>query len=253
MSFTDEEVQGLNTRVASMDLPEDWYVGLPRMLSNNWCAVFRFDCGDEPEVDPTSAYLAQNYGVGNAVPGCVKFYDYYKAMEFLTLVELYARESRPINYEAVLKAVQMIHYDTWASAVYTFAEEWTVDLPVEAKGAPYWMEDLNRLFYGAELTTTVGESNAYGYAGDIVQPEDEAAILIATLFDSSEGEVELAPILETCGIEDDSLEESLLRQLVCTNDTEYAYVRYDLMAAVWLNAVPENRGFLDALTAVLGK
>lgn len=244
MSFTDGEVQALNAEVAGLVdvLPEEWYVGLPRMLSNNWCAVFRFDCGDEPEVDPVDNYLAQNYGCGSAVPGCAKFYDYEPACEFLELVRRYAESDRPIDYEAVLKAVHTIHHDTWADAIYAFTGEYATELPIEVDGMPCWLEDLNAVFYGAWLTTTVAVP--HGYSTWVSPPEDKAALLVASFLDDSEGEIELAWVFESCGIENDSLEEALVRQLVCTNDTGYAYVHYRLIAGVWLSAIPENRGAL---------
>ena len=244
MSFTQGQIQNLRnlTETVAEGLPAEWALWMGREA--DWYVVIHFETGQEPEVDGTTRYMAEHYGVGNSVPGMAKFHDYDKAVEFIGAVA----QAPTVNYEAVLKAAGMIHYEGWRDAISAYVEDTEPEsLPAECDGLPYWQEELVKVFGDAWTTTTVAEANAYGSHSHIHFPEAEGALLFAIMGDTGgETEVELGYIYTTCEITDGSLEDVLVRQLVCTNDTPYTYVRYDLMAACFLDPEAENAEYLEA-------
>lgn len=241
MSFTQEQIQDLYDQVEAVELPDGWSLRLRG--GRDWYVAFGFETGQEPEVDGASKYLAEHYGVGNSVPGIVKLDGYDKAIEFIDAVA-----GASLDYEAVLKAAGMIHWDGWRDAISAYVEDaMPEDLPAEGDGLPYWQEDLVKVFGDAFTTTTVNSCTIYGSYSAIHLPETNGALLFAIMgATGGEAEVELGCIYEACAIADDSLEDILLRQLVCTNDTPYAYVRLDLMAACFLDPEAENAEYLEA-------
>jgi len=214
-------------------LPEGYDVYLERTEPE---IVLGFEVPGIPKVESTEArYLAIHYMTGPKMPGVAKFNTVEEAFDFLDKFE-----QANADYEKVLRFAGQIHVDGWRDAIYAYAED-ADELPAEADEKPYWVEmpDLE----DAELVTTVNASTLYGSYSDIAQP-DGAAILVKILADvGGESEIELAYLLEALEIEEDSLEEYLALQLVC-HFNGYAYVRRDLMAAVWLLPVPENLKYL---------
>ena len=239
--FDKTQVASLKQRTMELQecLPDSWWLDLSRVSGHT--AVFTFDFPGVPEVGAKDKYLNMHYVMASSVPGQVICESIEEADRFLDLVE--QQDNKPIEYEKVLQFGGMVHYHGWVDAIYAFVED-TDELPAEADGAPYWVELPE--FDGAELITTVGSSSVHGSHHDIVQPDDETALLIEIVADvGGEREVELAQELEAVGIEEDTLEEFLALQLVC-HDERYGYVRYDLMGAIWLASVPENEEFLEA-------
>jgi len=238
------------TRAAIRSRTLEVEAGLPEgmSLTMDWTSMgdrynFLFDFGDLPKVNRTDRYLAAHYSTMPAsVPGLVRCESEEEANHFLDLVS--AAES--IDYGKVLEFAMAVYQDGWQSAIYAFVDEWCDELPAQADDAPYWWLSEHPEFDGAEMVTTVARSTVYGSHYDIVRPEDDkTSLLIAILPDvGGETSVELAYPLEALGIKEGSLEEFLALQLVCHNGGRYAYVRYDLMGAVWLLAVPENEEFL---------
>jgi len=193
-----------------------------------------------PEIEGASRYLAINYITGPRLPGIAKFDTAEEAFDFLDKFE-----KADADYEKVLEFAKAIHEQGWQDAIYVYVGEWVDKLPAEGDGKPYWVEMSG--FEGAELVTTVDASTLYGSYGDIAQPQDKNAILVKILADDigGESEIEMAHLLEALEIEEDSLEEYLALQLVC-HDERDAFVRRDLIGAIWLLAVPENLQFLEA-------
>lgn len=246
-SYTQEELENLRAEIAHVSeaLPEDWYVALRDVQYST--LVFSFDFPGVPEVpDGVDKYLAVEYACvsPSTVPGFVNCDSLDEAYCFLTMVSERAASGDPIAYDRVLKCAQSIEWSGLQHAISNFVEGAGPDeLPAEADGYPEWMDDLGELGE-AQLITTVNWSNVYGSHGTIAQPEsDPNALLVEIVFGDSEAEEELECHLEAFEIA--PLEELLVRQLVCTNNTPYAYIRYSLMCGVFLAAVPENTEYLE--------
>ena len=243
--MNQQEISELEARTSEVEALFDDSVFLALRRVTGMSLTFDFTWGDTPEVNPESKYLAVNYDCSPAmVPGFVRCDTVEEAHRFLDLVE--ARAPGLPDYGKVLGAANAIVYDALANAAYTFSDEWDPEsLPCEVDGAPYWLE----LDEEVEFVTTAGWSSLYGGLEDIPVPKEEAALLVKVVPDiGAEGEVELARVLEAHNIPEDSLEELLVLQLVCHNNTPYAYIRYDIMAGVWLLPRLDNREFLDQAT-----
>ncbi len=242
--MNQQKVSELRARTAEVEALFDDSVSLALCRVSDMSLTFTFEWGNTPEVDFESRYLTLNYDCSpSMVPGLVRCDSVEEAHRFLNLVE--ARAPELPDYEKVLKAANGIVYDGLASAANTFSDEWDPEsLPCEVDGAPYWHE----LSGKAEFVTTAGWSNLYGPHCDIPTPGEEASLLVKVIADvGSEGDVELAGVLDAYGVPEDSLEEFLVLQLVCHNDTPYAYIRYDIIAGIWLLPRPENRKFLEVM------
>ena len=228
----------LQDRVNSVnaELPEGYHIALVRPAPE---IVMTFAVPGMPDVEGATRYLAINYISGPKMPGVAKFDTTGEAFDFLDKFE-----EADVDYEKVLEFGRMVHEQGWQDTIYIYVGEWVDKLPAEADGKPHWMEmsDLD----DAELVTTIDASTLYGSHGDIARPKDENAILVRILADDIGGEscIEMAYPLEALGIEEGSLEEFLAFQLVC-NDGRFAFVRRDLIGAIWLTAVPENLECLE--------
>jgi len=197
--------------------------------------VLGFEVPGMPKVEGADRYLAIHYMTGPKLPGVAKFDTVEEALDFLDKFE-----KADVDYEKVLEFAEWVYRDGWRDAISAYVED-ADELPAEADEKPYWLEMPD--FEDAELVTTVNSSTLYGSHGDIARPE-ESAILVKILADvGGESHVEMAYLLEALETEEGSLEEYLALQLVC-NDGVYAFVRRDLMAAVWLLPVPENLKYL---------
>jgi hypothetical protein len=207
--------------------------------------VFTFDAPGVPHPsmldEQTARYLAINYVSAGSVPDVIKCSTVEEAHHFLGLLE----SQSTLDYGKVLELVAAVNEEGWRDAVYRYANKYTTGLPIETDGMPFWLlEGPLSGFEDAEMVTTVAESSPYGHFAEIALPEDENALLVYIIFDDNEAEVELSYILETYGIDEDSLEEFLAEQLLYVHKN-YAYVRYCIIVGIWLPAVPENEEFLD--------
>lgn len=248
MEFAQEDLQTLRERAAAINgtLPEDWHVHYERA---GWSGIyFAFDFGDLPDVDPVSNYLDAHYDVNMShVPGRVELKSVEAAHNFLDRVE--AQE--PVNYAKVLKCANNTYWEGLREAQYTWVED-DADPEldeIESDGTSYWMEELNVFNF---MVTTI--TWARGYSGWTPTPKDDPfALQIYSHFDDGESEVDMEWILKNAKIEEGSLEELLVDNLLVTRHDygHYAYIDYALAASVWLSTEPENLGeFPEALESI---
>jgi hypothetical protein len=248
---TPEQLERLQARTLEIQekLGERWTLRGPRMGS--WMLQWDLQWeGAFPEIDPTNKYLTQNYDCCSAsYPGLVKVDSYIEGYNFLSLLEAWSilTPDKLPDIEKILGVHKMVLFDGHASAAYTYSDEYDPEsLPCEVDGSLYWMEDINRVFRYADLITTADWCTIYGSYSAIPLPEEPALLLRIFGDTGGESEVELEYVFEHFEIEPGSLEHLLALQLLCHQEGRYAYVRYDLIAAVWLAAVPGNLEYFEA-------
>ena len=205
------------------------------------CITFSFDCEDTPEVEGVDRYLAENY---ECIPsGMVRVNSTEEAYGFLIRVEERAKDPHPINYQNILKAASHLVYGAIAGEIGKFTDDYSIDLPAEADGIPYWLEDTG--LEDAEVITVVNDLPGYGNFCGVTAPKDNvASLMVLAYHDRGEAEEELAYYLENAKIPEGSLEELLFEQLFCTH-YNCAYIQYALAATLWLLPVPENLEYLE--------
>lgn len=245
--FSQEDLNKLSERVERI-APAFEEGHIDRLLAmgrrSEYYIQFGFSCENEPKVDGTARYMAENYMTASGVPSLVRCDTVEEANDFLTLVAI--QGDAPIDYEKVLGAASAVHEQGWRDAIYSYVED-ADELPAEQSGAPYWYAEQLGDLKDAYFVTTAGESSSMGSHGAIPMPKDYPnALLVAILAEpSGEAHVELDYVFESFEIDPDSLEGFLLLQLLCHSKGRTAFVLYSLMGGIWLTTEPENGEFLE--------
>ena len=241
-NFTEHEIETIEARLENMDLGEWEWVGTrnysPYALQIELDPVTEFA---EP-ISQAPDWVWEYESDRPFWPQVVHCHSYGEAMALLDRVE---QRKEPLRTAKIIEAIALIDREGLMNAVYDYTDEYKDELPIEADGAPEWLE-INgyRNWNDAWCVTTVGLSTAYYLRSLIPEPEEPGILFCTLTTQNDDQEVEIGRALDAAGIEEGSIEAIVARQHLCTGTggfrAENAYTNWPLIAGVWLMAIPEN-------------